>query len=238
MIPYGRAPKVYSLSETNRGAERDGTELLIVEGDSAAAALNQIRDPASQAVLALQGKPLNCKRARPQAILRNPTTARVLETLFEDHWQESLLGAGVSRTEPSHGKLADRPPIVFDTVCLVMDPDADGIHCSVLMMAFFQRIATEFIAQGRLKLIRAPMFLLSATPSMEPVPAMDPHHADSLEQQWRARGYNPIRKRFIRGLGSLNAELLQRFCMDPRTRVEETLTPTEVERAVAMFANA
>lgn len=249
MIPYGRAPKVYPLNESAPSSRATASELLIVEGDSAAAALNQVRDPASQAVIALQGKPLNCMRASDQAIRQNPTTARVIETLFQNQTRHEVPQCDTPSKQSVDESHAIKAEIAFDEVSLVMDPDADGIHCGVLMMAFFQRIAPDFVAEGRLKLIRTPMFLLLAKQADEKpsdttthngsqqwIPAMDPNHAAQIEEKLRACDSGPMQKKFIRGLGSLNAELLTRYCMDRKTRIEETLTLDEVQRAVAMFA--
>lgn len=102
-----------------------GAELFIVEGDSAAGAVANLRNAQTQAVLPMQGKPLNALRTSGE---------RVSEfSLFKQ--LVAALGVNLLDTEP--GEASDLATLLFDRVLLLFDPDADGIHCGALMLMFF-----------------------------------------------------------------------------------------------------
>jgi DNA gyrase subunit B len=54
----------------NHGAN-SGAELFLVEGDSAMTSASAVRDPQFQAVLAMQGKPLNALKASADKVHKN-----------------------------------------------------------------------------------------------------------------------------------------------------------------------
>ena len=107
-----------------------GAELLVVEGDSAAAAVARVRDPRSQAVLPMQGKPLNAAKASRRKVL--------------DH--------------PFFGPLATAVggELRYDRVLVLTDPDADGIHCGFLVLLFFHRWLRPLLDAGRIEVVRPP----------------------------------------------------------------------------------
>ncbi|MEM7560450.1 MAG: toprim domain-containing protein, partial [Planctomycetota bacterium] len=99
-------------------------ELFIVEGDSASQAVAAVRDPRFQAVLPMQGKPLNASKASWRAV-------REYEL-----YQQAFIALGYSQL-CSAGRLANhvaKPEACrFSKILLLFDPDADGIHCGALM---------------------------------------------------------------------------------------------------------
>ncbi|WP_246112584.1 toprim domain-containing protein [Allorhodopirellula solitaria] len=210
------------------------TECLIVEGDSAAKSVDQVRDARQQAILALQGKPLNAVKASRQTAMRNAIFQRILETLL-GYRASSTCGASVLCE-----RLADPAACVYDRLILLMDPDADGIHCGVLMMAFFRRFAPELIRTGRLSVVRPPMFVFRLPDSADldvgqwPV-ASSPEHAAAIEQTLREHGVERFEKTRHRGLGSLDSSLLGYSSVTPATRRESSLTLAEIDAAIAMF---
>lgn len=116
-----------------------GAELFLVEGDSAAAAVAGVRDPATQAVLPMQGKPLNATRASRSKVLAHPFFAPLV----------AALDVGIE---------ADCDPrrLRYERVLVLTDPDADGIHCGFLVLLFFHRWLRPLLDAGRVEIVRPP----------------------------------------------------------------------------------
>lgn len=243
MIPYGKQPVHYPcadigaiLSVTTSPLLHSvpGTECLIVEGDSAAKSVDQVRNRRRQAILALQGKPLNAVKAGDRAVSDNEIFQRIFETLLGYR----LRGTGV--TGRLRQELHSPQRCVYGNIVLLMDPDADGIHCGVLMMAFFRRFADQLIQAARIHVVRPPMFVFRLPAEMEVQPsqwpvASSPEHADAIEQTLRDHGINRFEKTRHRGLGSLDSSLLGHTSVDPATRRQNTLTIQEVDAALTLF---
>ncbi|MCM2370908.1 toprim domain-containing protein [Aporhodopirellula aestuarii] len=211
-----------------------GTECLIVEGDSAAKSVDQVRDARHQAILALQGKPLNAIKAGRAAVRKNEVFLRVFETLL------GYRSSDTSGVNDPLVRLASSQHCVYESIVLLMDPDADGIHCGVLMMAFFRKFAADLIRAGRLHVVRPPMFVFRLPgharldPSQWPV-ASSPEHADAIERTLRQHGVDRFEKIRHRGLGSLDIPLLGYSCVDPVSRRQSSLTIKEVDSAITLF---
>ena len=122
-----------------RRAGDDGAELFVVEGESAAAAVARVRDADFQAVLPMQGKPLNATRATRAKLLAHPLFGPLVDAV----------GTGI---EPDYRATSLR----YGRILLLMDPDADGIHCGVLLLLFFRRWMPQLIAAGRIGIVRPP----------------------------------------------------------------------------------
>lgn len=225
MSQFGKAPVHYPCESTSVSS----TECFFVEGDSAAKTINQVRDARSQAVLALQGKPLNATRASKRVASTNEVFLRIAEALVIRQDKET------AKLE----QLSQADSIRYERVILLMDPDADGIHCGVLAMGFFRRFASTFIEAGRLWLVRAPMYQFrfprSVQATTESPVAYSPDHARAIEDVLRSRDFTGYKKIKHRGLGSIDASLLHRTCIDPTSRQCERLTVEEVDQAIAVF---
>lgn len=115
-----------------------GVELYVVEGDSAAGAVSRMRNAQFQAVLPMQGKPLNTVRATAQKVVANPWFAALTQAL----------GTGL-------GDAFALQALRYDRVILLMDPDADGIHCGALVTMFFYRWMRPLLDDGRVGIARA-----------------------------------------------------------------------------------
>ena len=98
------------------------TELFIVEGDSASNAIGGVRDAGFQAVMPMQGKPLNAWKATKDKVARNEFF-NALHSAIGAGWGESFQ---LSQTR-------------YENIILVFDPDADGIHCGMLVLMYFYR---------------------------------------------------------------------------------------------------
>ncbi|PNS08902.1 toprim domain-containing protein [Solilutibacter silvestris] len=194
---YSQAQAKFADSTTH-GA---GCELILVEGDSAARSVVAVRDARTQAVLPLQGKPLNAWRA---------DAAKVRDNILYRQVAQALGLPDAILSEPANGPQAMR----FERVVLLFDPDADGIHITALMLLYFARWLPELLERGQVWVVRPPMFTLTDAATGEIVQAYSPAHRDAL----RASMGGDVQCHRHLGLGSLPPELLRRTCVDPRTR--------------------
>ena len=222
MHPFPRQASAKLVDSAAHGA---GCELFLVEGDSAAASVAAVRDARSQAVLPLQGKPLNAWRASP---------AKVRDYALYPQLAQAL--GWPSAVEVAAAHIAGRR---FERLCLLLDPDADGIHIGALMLLYLQRFAPALLARGRVLVVRAPMAALRAadarTGEITDHLAYTPEHARTLRQQATERGDRIMADMVFRGLGSLPPELLRGSCVEPETRRADVVTAAQVQAVVEVF---
>jgi DNA gyrase subunit B len=200
-----------------------GAELILVEGDSAQDSVLAVRDARTQAVLPLQGKPLNAWAA-PQSKVEQ-------HVLFQQLAQALGLESAVAL--PDGGVAALR----FERIVLLFDPDADGIHIGALVQLYFARWLPEVVSAGLLWLCRAPMFELVDADGVVHH-ALTPDHRQRIEQSLRTTADAPAPMvRALRGIGGFAPETLRRLCVDPATRLARMLTPRDVQDAIDLFGN-
>ena len=197
--------------------EGQGTELLIVEGESAAKALCRVRSPRWQAILPMQGKPMNATKATESELRNNAQFAALLQAMGTDIGE--TFAASKCR---------------YERIILLFDPDADGIHGRILLLMFFHHWMKPLLDEGCLFDVRAPRWRITS-----------PHFDDSkflstdeqfaqLKSELNASG-TPFESQRFRGLGSIDAETLARFCTDVETRRLEPLRSADAEAAIAFF---
>lgn len=126
----------YSKNTTER-------ELWILEGDSAAGSAKQARNPLTQAILPLTGKPLNTFKLKTIALLNN----EVFKNLI------NILGCGI-------GKSFDITKLRYGKIILLADKDPDGDHITVLLLTFFIIHLPELILQGKVYLSNPPFYVI------------------------------------------------------------------------------
>ncbi len=195
-----------------------GTELFIVEGDSAAGAVANVRDAQTQAVLPMQGKPLNAVKAGHDKTQAYPLYVALL----------NALGCG-------YGKTCDASKARFERIILLMDPDADGIHCGALMLLFCYRGLLPLLEGGRVLLALAPMASVSSAAVDQPLLPHTDAEFRNLLKQFNERGITDVQTTRYRGLAGIDLPTLAHTCLHPATRRTRVLTPQDAQEAIEVF---
>ena len=186
--------KLVDCSATNR----EGTELFIVEGDSAGGSAKMARDRATQALLPLRGKILNVLGAASGKIGTNQEISDLTQAL----------GVGL-------GTRFNVDDLRYDKVIIMTDADVDGAHIASLLMTFFFTQMRPMIDKGHLYLACPPLYRLTQG-------ARRIYVADDAEKERMLAtglgGKGKIDVQRFKGLGEMDAKDLKDTTMNPATR--------------------
>jgi len=195
-----------------------GSELIIAEGISAANALVAVRSRSWQAVLPVQGKPLNVISASKVRVEASAPLMNVRDAL----------GAGLG----DNFRLNTRR---YERVVLAFDPDADGIHSRALLLLFLFTYMRPLLQSGMVFAARPPLWQISSSQLAEPVHAWTDGQYNDVCADLDARSIQGYATKRYRGIASIPAETLAATCLRPATRVLAQLTPEHAAATLAAY---
>ena len=176
-----------------------GTEIFIVEGDSAGGSAKQGRDRFTQAILPLRGKILNVASASLDKILQNQEIKDMCEALgcgVKEHYVEENLR--------------------YEKIIIMTDADVDGAHIASLLMTFFYQQMPKLIENGHLYIATPPLYKIAA--GGKNYYALDDDDKDRILAKEIKANAKPDISRF-KGLGEMSAQQLKETTMDKKNRM-------------------
>ena len=200
------------LADCSRG-DAVGTEIFLVEGDSAGGSAKQARNRETQAILPLRGKILNVASASADRLRQNQELTDLVQAL----------GCG-------SGDRFNEEKLRYERVIVMTDADVDGAHIASLLMTFFFREMPKLVEDGHLFLAMPPLYRL-AQGSQTTYARDDAHKEELLNTTFKSTKGKVEVSRF-KGLGEMPSAQLRDTTMDPAKRtLLRVILPDEKDRA-------
>jgi len=195
-----------------------GTELYIVEGNSAWGSAKQARNSKFQAILPLRGKVLNTEQAALGKILANNEVKSLIMAIWA--WMKESY---------------EEEKIRYERIVIMTDADVDGAHIRTLLLTFFFRYMRPLIEQEHLFIAVPPLYKFKQGKKEKYI--YPPDDQLEIEDAMTKHKFDPEKTQVQRykGLGEMNPEQLRETTMDPDTRIMMKVTVEDAEEADRLF---
>ena len=206
-----------------RRSEAEGTELFIVEGDSALGTAKSARDADFQALLPIRGKILNVQKASLADMLKNAECAAIIQ----------VIGGG-------SGRSFDLGSVRYDKIILMSDADVDGAHIRCLLLTLIHRYLPGLLEDGRVFAAVPPLhrieILGKGGKGSEVVYSYSDKEMQSIVKAATSKGKRvkePVQR--YKGLGEMDAGQLRETTMDPAKRTLRRMTVGDGAESAGVF---
>ncbi len=200
--------------------DSEGTEIYIVEGDSAGGTAKQSRNREFQAILPLRGKILNVEKHGEDKILGNEEIKAMIRAF----------GTG-------YGDTFDISNSRYERIVIMTDADVDGAHIRTLLLTFLYRYMRPLIEEGRVFAAQPPLYKIEERRDRADKwlkYAWSDEELEKYKAEFEEAGKTYYIQRY-KGLGEMDADQLRETTMDPKTRVMVRLTLEDAEEADRIF---
>ena len=206
-----------------RRSEAEGTELFIVEGDSALGTAKSARDADFQALLPIRGKILNVQKASLADMLKNAECAAIIQ----------VIGGG-------SGRSFDLDSVRYDKIIVMSDADVDGAHIRCLLLTLIHRYLPGLLENGRVFAAVPPLhrieILGKGGKGSEVVYSYSDKEMQSIVKTATSKGKRvkePVQR--YKGLGEMDAGQLRETTMDPAKRTLRRMTVSDGTESAGVF---
>jgi DNA gyrase subunit B len=206
-----------------RTKETEGSELFIVEGDSALGTAKLARDSEHQALLPIRGKILNTQKASVQDMLDNAECAAIIQ----------VIGAGSGRT-------FDVSQARYGKIIIMSDADVDGAHIRTLLLTLFFRYMRPLVEAGRVYAAVPPLHRVVVNGRGKTPPEIiytyseDELNALLASLSRAGKTYREPIQRY-KGLGEMDADQLAETTMNRGDRTLRRVRVSDAEAAATVF---
>jgi DNA gyrase subunit B len=210
------------LVDCRRG-DSEGTELFIVEGDSALGTAKTARDADFQALLPIRGKILNVQKASLADMLKNTECAAIIQ----------VIGGG-------SGRSFDLEQVRYDKVILMSDADVDGAHIRCLLLTLIHRYLPGLLEAGKVFAAVPPLHRIEIInkggKGNEIIYSYSDAEMKAIVKDAAAKGKRikePVQR--YKGLGEMDASQLRETTMDPSKRTLRRMTVGDGAASTEIF---
>ena len=220
--PKGKKDKLLNLPTKLVDAwstKRDTCELLIVEGDSAAAGLIGARDSEYQAVFPIRGKLINLYKNTSDKVFSNQEVINIIKAI------------GLEMNNKSHKLVYDASKLRYGKIILAADADPDGQAIRNLLLTFFWSICPELLTKGHIYVAIPPLFRIT-TKKNQYIYLRDGIELEEYKAQHSGESYLVSRNK---GLGEQDPEELGQCLLEPETRNVQQIIVSDYNETSKLF---